>query len=176
MKVIDEAELKKQPYDHNDSYISRTDFKAESDEIQKFGEKLAGLSKRQLEALELDEFMFDNLVKLKTIKPKTEAYRRHQQFIGKLMRNSDLDEIKAKYQGLLNKDNSETTQIALFERLRDDLLAGGDQEIQNLLETQPQLERQKLRQLVRQANKEIAKGGESKTAKELFKYLRSDSI
>ena len=173
MKIIDEAELNKQPYDNDEDYISRGQFKKVSDDIQKFGEKLAALSLKQIDALDLDEFLYDNLVKLKTIKPKTEAYRRHQQFIGKLMRDVDLDELQAKLNQLKNSIGNEKIQVAKFEKLQQQLLEGGDAAIFEMVTEHPSLDRQKLRQLVRKANKELEKGPESKTARELFTYLRS---
>ena len=173
MKIIDEAELNKQPYDNDVDYVSRGQFKKDSDEIQKFGEKLAALSNKQIEALDLDESLYDNLVKLKTIKPKTEAYRRHQQYIGKMMRGVDLDELQTKLNRLKNSIGNESIQVAKFEKLQQQLLEGGDSAIHEIVSEHPELDRQKLRQLVRKANKELEKGLESKTARELFKYLRS---
>ena len=173
MKIIDEAELNKQPYDNDDDYVSRGQFKKDSAEIQKFGEKLAALGNKQIEALDLDESLYDNLIKLKTIKPKTEAYRRHQQYIGKMMRGVDLDELQTKLNRLKNSIGNESVQVAKFEKLQQQLLEGGDSAIHEIVSEHPELDRQKLRQLVRKANKELEKGSESKTARELFKYLRS---
>ncbi|MBM7072361.1 ribosome-associated protein [Shewanella sp. 202IG2-18] len=174
MKIIDEAELNKQPYDDNDDYISRGHYKKESADIQKFGEQLAALSMKQIDALDFDEFFYDNLIKLKTIKPKTEAYRRHQQFIGKLMRDIDLDELQTKLNQVKNTLGNESVQVAKFEKLQKQLLEGGDSAIFELVSEHPSLDRQILRQMVRKANKELEKSSESKTARELFKYLRSE--
>ncbi len=174
MKIIDEAELNKQPYDNHDDYVSRVHVKNVSIEIQKFGETLAALSMKQIDALELDELLYDNLVKLRTIKPKTEAYRRQQQFIGKLMRNVDLEELQLKISRVKQVIGNESIQVARFEKLQQQLLEGGDTAIFELVTEHPSFDRQKLRQLVRKANKELEKGTESKTARELFKYLRSE--
>jgi len=75
---------------------------------------------------------------------------------------------------VLNKNNNEAAQIQIFEKMRERLLANGDDEVQVLLDLHPQLDRQKMRQLIRQANKELAKNPESKSSKELYKYLRSE--
>ncbi len=173
MKITDEAELNKQPYDNDEQYVSRARFKKDSAEIQKFGEKLAALSKKQLDTLELDEFLYDNLVKLKTIKPKTEAYRRQRQYIGKLTRGADLEALQAKLSQMKNTTGNESVQVAKFEKLRKRLLEGGDAAVHAAAAEHPALDRQKLRQLVRKANKELEKAAESKAAGDLFKYLRS---
>ncbi|BDM63115.1 UPF0307 protein [Shewanella sp. NFH-SH190041] len=174
MNIVGDSEHFKQPYDNDDDYISKTSFKKESEDAQQMGRKLALLSKSQLVKMELYESLHDAVMATKTIKPNTEAYRRQIQFIGKLMRNEDLEQLQHKLDNVLNKNNNEAAKIQIFEKLRDKLLAEGDAEIQSLLEQHPQLDRQKLRQLVRASTKELAKGPESKSAKELFKYLRAE--
>lgn len=174
MKIVGDSEHFQQPYDNDDDYISRTEFKKESEEAQELGLRLVALSKSQLDKVGLDEFLYDAVLKSKLIKQKTEAYRRHLQYIGKLMRSYEHEPIIAALDKVLNKNNNEAAQVQIFEKMRERLLANGDSEIQTLLDEHPQFDRQKLRQLVRQANKELAKGPESKSAKELFKYLRSE--
>ncbi|MCL2912284.1 ribosome-associated protein [Shewanella corallii] len=174
MNIVGDSEHFKQPYDNDDDYISKTSYKKESADLQEAGLKLVNLSKSQLEKLELSEELYDALMAIKKIKPKTEAYRRQVQFIGKVMRNEDVEQLEVHLANLLNKNNNEAAKIQIFEKLRDKLLSDGDAEIQLLLEEHPHLDRQKLRQLVRSGNKELAKGPESKSATELFKYLRSE--
>lgn len=176
MNIVGDSEHFKQPYDHDDDYISRADLKRESAEIQKLGEKLVALSKSQLDKVELDEQLYDNILKTKTIKPKTEAYRRQLQYIGKLMRNVDLDAIEKSLAVALNRNNQENAKDMIVQKMCERLLEQGNDEVQTVIEANPHLERQKLRQLIRQANKEKAKSpeAESKSAKELFKYLRAE--
>lgn len=176
MKIVGDSEHFKQPYDHDDDYVSRADLKKESTEIQKLGEKLVALSKSQLDKVELDELLYDNILKTKTIKPKTEAYRRHLQYIGKLMRTFDLEPIQKSLDAALNKNNNENAKDQIVLKMCDRLFAQGNEEVEKVLAANPQLERQKLRQLIRQANKEKTKfpDKESKSAKELFKYLRTE--
>ena len=90
------------------------------------------------------------------------------------MRDADLDAIKAALDKVLNRANLVTAQAQITEKLRDKLLAEGDDAIQQLLDEQPHLDRQKLRQLVRQAKKELEKAPESKSARDLFQYLRQE--
>lgn len=172
MKIVGDSEHFQQPYDNDDEYISRTGHKKESEEAQALGMRLIALSKTQLDRMELEEFLYDAVLKSKLIKQKTEAYRRHLQYIGKLMRSYDHEPIIAALDKVLNKNNNEAAQLQIFEKMRERLLTNGDDEIQELMDKHPQLERQKLRQLIRQANKELVKGP-SKSSQELFKYLRS---
>ena len=174
MKIVGDSELFKQPYDEDEDYVSRTVQKRASEEVQELGKQLLALSKTQLDKVGLDEFLYDSILMSKKIKVNTEAYRRHVQYIGKLMRNVDPEPIQAALDRVLNKTNNEAAQLQIFEKMRERLLANGDDEIQSLVEQHPQLDRQKLRQLVRSSIKELAKAPESKSARELFKYLRSE--
>jgi ribosome-associated protein len=174
MKIVGDSELFQQPYDNDDNYVSRTGVKKESEDAQALGMRLVALSKTQLDKMGLDEFLYDAILKTKLIKQKTEAYRRHLQYIGKLMRGFEHEPIEAALDKVLNKNNNEAAQIQIFEKMRERLLANGDDEVQVLLDLHPQLDRQKMRQLIRQANKELAKNPESKSSKELYKYLRSE--
>ena len=174
MKIVGDSEHFQQPYDNDGDYVSRTGQKVESEDAQKLGVRLIALSKSQLDRMGLDEFLYDAVLHSKNIKTKTEAYRRHLQYIGKLMRGFDHEPIEAALDKILNKNNNENAQVQIIEKLRERLLTEGDDEINALLELQPQLDRQKLRQLVRQATKELAKGPDSKSSRELFKYLRAE--
>ena len=61
-----------------------------------------------------------------------------------------------------------------LEQLREKLIADGDEAINALLGEYHELDRQKLRQLVRQAKKE-REGNKPPTAfRELFQYLRDE--
>ncbi|MCG9695504.1 ribosome biogenesis factor YjgA [Shewanella sp. Isolate11] len=176
MKIVGDSEHFKQPFDHDDEYVSRAEAKREIAVYQDLGIKLVALSKSQLDKLELDESLYDNILKAKTIRINTEAYRRHLQYIGKLMRHIDIEELQAALKNVLNQNRNESSKQNVAEKTKDLLLSGGDDAIQALIEQYPALERQKLRQLVRQANKELTKKPEatSKSATELVKYIKAE--
>lgn len=175
MSYVSDAEHFKQPYDDDDDYISKTSIKKASLRAQELGAQLVQLSASQLEKMALiDEELLDAIRASKKIKPKTEAYRRHAQFIGKLMRQQNIDAIEQRLNSVLNKDNTEAAKIQLVEKIRDNLIAQGDAGVHELLTEHPQLDRQKLRHLVRSAAKEPDKDGEAKFTKELFQYLRAE--
>jgi ribosome-associated protein len=176
MKVIGDSEHFKQPFDHDEDYVSRAEAKREIAIYQELGMKLVVLSKTQIDKLELDEIIYDNVLKTKTIKINTEAYRRHLQYIGKLMRNVDVEALQLDIKNVLNQNSNESAKQNVAEKLKDQLMNEGDQAIQELIEKHPDLDRQKLRQLIRQSNKELTKKPDqaSKSAAELVKYLRTE--
>ena len=59
-----------------------------------------------------------------------------------------------------------------IEVLRDEILREGNSKIESTIADYPQLERQKLRQLVRQANKQQTENKPAKASRELFQYLK----
>lgn len=177
MKVVGDSEHFKQPFDHDEDYVSRADVKREIAIFQELGIKVVNLSKAQIDKLNLDEHLYDNVLKAKTIKINTEAYRRHLQYIGKLMRFEDIDALQLDMKNVLNQNSNESAKTNVAEKLKDQLVAEGDSAIQALIEKYPELDRQKLRQFVRQTKKELAKKPDeaSKAAVELVKYLRSEA-
>jgi ribosome-associated protein len=58
------------------------------------------------------------------------------------------------------------------EMLRDAILKEGDSKIELTIADYPLLDRQKMRQYVRQANKQLAENKPPKASRELFQYLK----
>lgn len=157
-----------------EEFKSKSQIKREMHAIQKLGEELVNLSAAALAKIPMDDELQKAINLARDINKKKEGYRRQLQFVGKLLRSRDLDAIKDGIHKLQNHHQLANAKFHGLEQLRDKLLAGGDDEIQSILEKHPQLERQKLRQLVRQANKEQQQNKAPAAARELFKYLRSE--
>jgi ribosome-associated protein len=160
VEIIDEEE------------ISKSQIKREAEALKIIGRELVGLSKKQLPQIPGSELLFHAIAVAHKISDKNEALRRQIQYIGKVLRNEDCDAIRAAIDKLNNKHQQLTHATERLEKLRDDLITEGDSKINALLEDFPSLERQKLRQLVRQANKEQKTEKPAKAAKELFAYLK----
>ena len=151
--------------------ISKTQIKREADVLKILGKELVGLSKKQLEQVPGSELLFHAISVAHKIMDKNEALRRQIQYIGKVLRTEDCDAIRTAIDKLNNKHQQLTHATQRLEKLRDELIEQGDNKINELLEKFPALERQKLRQLVRQANKE-KESNVDKASKELFNYLK----
>ena len=75
---------------------------------------------------------------------------------------------------LLNAKQRQSNQaFHAIEVARDELLQQGDDAIQGLLDQYPDLDRQRLRQLVRQAKKQAEQNKPPKASREIFQYLKS---
>ncbi|RJG50067.1 ribosome-associated protein [Motilimonas pumila] len=153
-------------------FISKSEIKREMDALQALGNQLVKLSPTELAKIPLSESLADAIALAHKIKNKHEALRRQLQYIGKLMRHEDPEPIQAALDKLANKHQEATREFHQIEIFRDQVIAEGDEAISGLIEQYPQLERQKLRQLARQANKELKSAKPPKAAREIFKYLR----
>ena len=155
-----------------DEQLSKTQLKDQMNALQKMGESLIDLSPASLAKIPMDEELLDAVMLARRILRKKEGYRRQLQLIGKIMRHRDVRPIE---QALLVMQNSHLAANSAFHKLevlRDEILVNGDEAIESTLAEHPQLDRQKLRQLVRQANKQQAESKPPKAARELFKYLK----
>lgn len=157
----------------NDSDIlSKTQLKSQMNDLQKLGESLIDLSPASLAKIPMDEDLLDAVMLARRILRKKEGYRRQLQLIGKLMRHRDVQPIEQALIVIQNSYQKATGAFHKLEVLRDEILAKGDEAIETVLAEHTQLDRQKLRQLVRQANKQQSENKAPKAARELFKYLK----
>lgn len=158
--------------EEENTQLSKTQLKNQMNELQRLGESLVDLSPASLAKIPLDTELLDAVILAQRILRKKEGFRRQLQLIGKLMRHRDIEPIE---QALLVSQVSHQKANQKFHKLevlRDTLIAQGDSAIEDLLLQHDELERQKLRQLVRQANKQQAENKPPKASRELFKYLK----
>ncbi|WP_166422625.1 ribosome biogenesis factor YjgA [Paraglaciecola sp. 20A4] len=158
--------------EQDDTQLSKTQLKNQSNDLQKLGVSLVDLSPAALAKIPMDQELLDAVLLAQRILRKKEGYRRQLQLIGKLMRHRDVTPIEQALLQIQASHQKSNQKFHKLEVLRDNLIAQGDSAIEELLEDHPALERQKLRQLVRQAAKQRADNKPPKAARELFKYLQ----
>lgn len=164
--------MKKKVEEIAEDEISKSQIKREAEALKLIGRQLVELNNKQLDKIPGSESLFHAISVAHKIKSKHEALRRQIQYIGKVLRNEDVEAISLALDKLNNKHQQLTHASLKLETLRDELIEQGDPKINALLAEYPQLERQKLRQLIRQANKEKKQEKPAKAAKELFAYLK----
>jgi ribosome-associated protein len=165
---------------------SKTELKARSTELQKIGVQLCDLPRDRWDRLDLPVRLADALDHLAQI-TDFEAQRRQRQFVGKLMRKLNADEIEA-IRALLERERLGTTLAAenlhQIETWRTRLLQDDDA-MTDWARQFPQSELARIRGLVRQARKEANQAEASdetspgngaqrqgRSYRELFKLLR----
>jgi ribosome-associated protein len=134
---------------------SKTDLKRESDELQKLGEELLTLREGLFAPLRLPEKLVEALADLRKI-TNFEGRRRQSQYVGKLMRNLEEEDLQA-IRGALDVQNKGSARDAMAlheaEKWRDDLIAD-EEAVQRWIAQHPGTDTQQLRALVRQARKD----------------------
>lgn len=154
-------------------FKSKTQIKNEMHELQKLGVKLVELSSADLNKIPLNDELLDAINLARRINKKKEGYRRQLQFIGKLIRSTDLTPIESALRKVQLRHQGQNEAFHKVEKVRDDILNQGDAFIHELCLSHEHLDMQKLRQLLRQANKEKKNEKPPKAAREMFKYLKS---
>ncbi|MFD2178840.1 ribosome biogenesis factor YjgA [Veronia pacifica] len=163
---------KREPWEEEEEiiWVSKSEMKRDMEELQKLGEELVKLKPAVLEKFPLDDSLRDAIADAQRF--KNEARRRQLQFIGKLMRNRDPEPIQAALDKLNNKHSQQTAEMHKLEQLRDRIIEKGDSAINEVIAEFPDAERQYLRQLARQANKEKSQSKPPKAYREIFQYLK----
>ena len=154
-------------------YVSKSELKREAQEFHQLGSEIAKMGKKQRERLPLNDDLKEAMVVADKISNKSDAYRRHLNYIAKTLRTvENIEEIKAIIDVMLNKNNQAEVMIKKIEQLRSDLIEQGDDLINETIEQYPALERQKMRQMVRNAAKEVKAEKPARSYKEVFQYLK----
>ncbi|UPR35420.1 ribosome-associated protein [Vibrio cyclitrophicus] len=151
-------------------WVSKTEMKTDMDALQKLGEELVGLKPSVLDKFPLSEDLAQAIKDAQRF--KNEAKRRQLQYIGKVMRNVDPEPIQAALDKVRNKHSQATAELHKLEQLRDRVVAEGDAAISDVMDMYPEADRQRLRQLARQANKEKAANKPAKSSREIFQILK----
>jgi ribosome-associated protein len=158
-------------------YVSKSEIKREVQEMHKLGTQLAALSPKAREKVPLDTILEEAMVLSDKLSKKKESYRRHLNYIAKQLRLAEnLDEIKLAMDIIGNKNQQASVVLNKLEHLRDQLITDGDKKVNELIEEYDNLDRQKLRQLVRQAKKELEQEKPAKGYQDLFQYLKTSIL
>jgi len=150
--------------------ISKSQKKREASAAQDLGEQLVELDPKILRGLALPESLFEAVVLAQSITARS-GRKRQLQYIGKLMRHIELEPIKEGLNALTYGHQKQVEHQHLVEQWRDKLLNEGDDILAELITIYPSLDRQHIRQLIRQARKDALSGKSPKNKRLLFKYL-----
>ena len=156
--------------DDEDDYISRSHFKREAEAAQDLGERLITLRVEQLDQLDLSEKLYDSILLAQRLTANG-AIRRQRQFIGKLMRTEIVEPIEAKLAEWDRGSKAETARLHRLERWRDRLIAD-DKALGEWFKEYADTDVQRMRSLIRNAQKESELKKPPKSSRELFKLLR----
>ena len=150
---------------------SKSRLKREAQALTRLGVQLAELPRENWLELSLPEELVNALDKIRQIRSHG-ALKRQQQYIGKLMRHIDTAPIEAFFMQRSLENRRRIDKHHQMEAWRDRLIEEGDPALDAYLEQYPDVDRRRLRQLIRQARKEASQGKAPKASRTLFRYLR----
>jgi len=155
------------------SVISKSQRKRESTALQDLGKELFELSRDQLKKMDLPEALLGALLEAKRLTSHG-AMRRQMQFIGKVMRDIEIEPINQQLAVIRGESNIAKAAFHALENWRARLIAD-DAALNEWLALHPATDVQQFRQLIRNARKEAAEQKPPKSSRALFKILREHS-
>ena len=157
-------------FDDEIEYVSKTEMKKDMLDLQKLGEKLAQMPLNKVKNVPMSDTLMAAMEEMQRIK-KNEAKRRHMQYIGKIMRSEDVDAIR---HALDLMDTSSEVYIRIQKQCEQwrDRLVQDNKAMNEYIELHPQVDRQQLRTLVRNAQKEVEKDKPGTNFKKLFQLIK----
>ena len=156
--------------------LSRTEKKKAAVSLQDLGEQLVKLSNEQLRSIDLPETLF-TAIQLAKKTTKHGPLLRQMQYIGTLMRKHDPAPIQHALQRLDQGIRRQTEDHQKREKWRDELIAGNDPLIEEILIQLPHADRQQLTDLVQKARQEQSeKNPVPKAARTLFRFLTRSAL
>jgi len=148
---------------------NKTQLKREMKELHDLGRELVELASSKFEEIPLSERAYDAIFAAK--KMKKSALQRQLRFISSIMHEEDVDAIQLQLKAMAQPIQQANDEFHQIEEWRDKLIAG-DNDLINSLVDDINADRQHLRQLVRNANKEVQQNKPPKSSRLLFKYLK----
>ncbi len=150
---------------------NKTQIKKDMAVIFALSEEMSELPPGQLKLLELPELINKAVIEASGM-PHKGARKRLLKFITGQLFKIDLDPILEKLSRIKNKSAHAVREHHAVERWRDRLISEGNDALTALLDEQPQADRQLLRQLLRNAQKEAEAGKPPKSSRLLYRHLK----
>lgn len=145
---------------------SKTRRKQEADALQALGVELARLPPETLAALTLPDRLRDALEALPRTRSR-EAQRRQRQYIGRLMRDVDVEPLQRAVEESRRPSREDARRFREVESWRDRLLAEGESSLDEFCRSHPAADRAALAATLAQARE-----GRAGAARRLFRELR----
>lgn len=152
---------------------SKSQVKREMDALQELGKRLTQLNAEQLDQVPMPDTLDGAIREYQRLK-KGEALRRQLQYIGRLMRKLEEDEVEAIAHAINCFDASQVEHAHRFHQIENwrDRLLCDKTALTDYMGQYPEADAQHLRQLIRNAQKEQSQQKNLGGVRKLFRYLR----
>lgn len=150
---------------------SKTQKKKDAQALNTLGEALVHLSPEKLDQLPLSITLRQAITDAKLLK-SFGAIKRHALWIGKLIRKEGGDALTEAYAKLQEEDATQGAVFHAMEQWRERLVDDEPGALTLFIETYPEVDVQRLRQLIKKAQDESMKGKRTGAGLSLFRYIR----
>jgi ribosome-associated protein len=151
--------------------ISRSQRRRDALEVKSLAAQLIALAPSRLALVPLDESVRAAIAEARRIRSNV-ARKRQLQFVAKLLRRADAEPILQAMEGFDSDARQLNARQHRAEAWRDHLVENGDSALGDLLQLRHGADAQAIRQLLRTARSEAARGKPPAAARALFRLLR----
>jgi ribosome-associated protein len=155
-----------------EDYQTKSELKRVAEKALALAKALSELNATRLADLDLDERTLELVQKCQRITQHV-AHKREVQYLAKHLREIDTHDWTERVFAQSESSRQDTAQHHRLEALREQLIDGGDEALNALIQAQPGLDRQRLRQLVKQVIKERASNAPPRAYREIFQLLKA---
>ncbi|WP_290369629.1 ribosome biogenesis factor YjgA [Cupriavidus taiwanensis] len=162
------------PEPEDDEPKSKSQRKRDMTALQDLGAELEALARDRLARVPMPEALADAIHQARRI-TSHEGKRRQMQYVGKIMRgleDEEVEVIRQALEGFKGTSKAETARMHLIERWRELLLAE-DAALTRFLGEHPGIDVQALRNTIRNARKEKELGKPPRYFRELFQAIKT---
>jgi ribosome-associated protein len=149
---------------------SKSQLKRDAHVFDELAKELVALSEKQIEKMLIPDPIKTAVLACKTM--QMQAMRRQLQYIGKLLRKIDTSSITEELARIQNRSDEANAFFQRLEKWRDRLIANDDDLLEQIIKDYPATDRQHIRQLIRNAQKDLSQEKSTGASKALFRYLR----
>lgn len=160
--------------DDDIKFISKTELKKDSKKIQAFGKKISDLSLEEINSFNFPDIILKAIKDCRSITSNV-AKKRQVQYLGKLLREIDLTEAYLRMDQIKNNSQIEVRNNHKAETWRHRLINDKDS-LTELIRLFPDIDRQKIRQLIQNTLKEKKDSNPPKYYRQLFKYIKENIV
>ena len=159
--------------EEQEQFVSKSERKRQATHLQKLGSRLCELNDSDLAQLALPDKLLDAIADYRRF-PSREARRRQLQYIGKLMRNVDVESIQILLDQLDRDAAANSQAFHALEQWRQRLIDDPDA-LTAYLNAYPNADRQRLRHQLQKLRRADGENQQKTAARELFRLLREFS-
>ncbi len=139
--------------------------------LRSLAAQMTRLSDAELQRLGVNESLRDAIQQARALKPSG-ARERQLKHCVKFMDSEELSAVRTYIEDQQSRRVAANRRMHEIEQWRDRLIGQGDRALDTLLGTRPDLDRQHLRRLCREAIRERETGNPAGAGRRLFRYLR----